>query len=546
MRKLHIALGVPALAVTLAVSALPAAASPAADATTASVPARYANQKIDWQPCFPEGAPPGLPAGSDRLQCGSFLAPRNWYRPNDKVDVTVAVTKLPSTGTAKGAVFTNPGGPGGPGRSLPLSFISRPKLLGNEDIIGIDPRGTGGSTNVTCGGQSSLGSELDPRDRSRANLDLILNANKLIAQYCQTRSGELGKYVNTEQTVRDLDLLRALLNRPKINWVGYSGGTWLGAQYATTFPSRVGAFVLDSNTEFTTGWEESFNWQPLGFERRWREDFLVWAAKYDSLYHLGATAEAARQTYEQTRAKLAQNPVQGLTASLFDFSIVPSLYSKQDFPALADFLVTVRDLVSQPANAAQLAAKVAAYRAQLVQSPMPMAPVDYEDAFPASFVSITCNDTPWYGDRQSQVRLSEQLGRKYPLIGWSWVAQPCIFWNRPNVNLPQVTGRGLPSILMVQSTHDPATPYEGAQKAHRGLANSRMITVTGEGDHGIYAFTGNKCVDDIVENFIVDGRAPTHDLTCAGMPLPAPAVQSEKSGLVKAMKVEQQAGELPR
>jgi pimeloyl-ACP methyl ester carboxylesterase len=539
MNKIQAALGVPVLAGTLLLGGTQAIAQPDDYGVTAAVPSRYTNQKITWQPCFEPGS--GLPPGAERLECGTFKAPQNWRKPNDNVDISIAVSRLPSTGKANGVVFTNPGGPGGPGLTTPLLFLNRQKLLGSQDIFGIDPRGTGQSTNITCGNQSGLGSELDPRDRSRANLDLILNANKLIAQYCQTRSGELGKYITTEQTVRDYDLLRTLVNRPKINWVGYSGGTWLGAHYATAFPNRVGAFVLDSNAEFTTSWEESFNWQPLGFERRWREDFLVWAAKYDSVYHLGATAEAARQTYEQTRAKLAKAPWDGLTASLYDFSIVPSLYSKSDFPALAEFLVAVREATTQPAGATAAAAKIKAYRAQLAQTPMPMAPVSYADAFPATFVSIICNDTPWFGNRQSLVRQSDQLGRKYPLIGWSWVAQPCISWNRPAVRLPQPTGAGLPTVLMVQSTHDPATPIEGAQRAHRAFANSRLLTVNGEGDHGIYAATGNKCVDDIVETFIVDGKAPQRDLSCPGMPLPAPVVQTEKTGVTKVMQYEKLA-----
>jgi pimeloyl-ACP methyl ester carboxylesterase len=537
MNKIQIALGVPVLAGTLLLGATQAIAQPVDQGAPAAVPSRYTSQKIDWQPCFEPGS--GLPPGAERMECGTFKAPQNWQKPNDDVDISIAVSRLPSTGTAKGVVFTNPGGPGGPGLTTPLLFLSREKLLGNQDIYGIDPRGTGASTNVTCGNQSALGSELDARDRGRANLDLILDSNKLIAQYCQTRSGELGRYVNTEQTVRDYDLLRALANRPKINWVGYSGGTWLGAHYATAFPNRVGAFVLDSNTEFTTTWENSFNWQPLGFERRFREDFLTWAAKYDAVYHLGVSAEAARQTYEQTRARLVSNPIEGLSANQFDFAIVPSLYSKADFPGLAEFIGAVRDATEQPTQATT--ARIKAYRAQLDQMPMPMAPVSYADAFPATFISVTCNDTPWSANRQSQVRLSEQLGRQYPLIGWSWVAQPCVFWDRPNVRLPKPTGAGLPTVLMVQSTHDPATPIEGAQRAHRAFANSRLLTVTGEGDHGIYAATGNKCVDDIVETFIVDGRAPRADLSCPGMPLPSPVAQTEKTGVAKVMQYEKLA-----
>ena len=103
-------------------------------------------------------------------------------------------------------------------------------------------------------------------------------------------------------------------------------------------------------------------------------------------------------------------------------------------------------------------------------------------------------------------------------------------------------------MLMVQSTNDPATPLEGAQRAHQAFAGSRMLTVTGEGDHGIYASTGNTCVDDIVESYIVDGVVPAADLSCPGVPLPNPAAAAvaTTSGLTKVLEYRKIAGPLPR
>ncbi|WP_432142379.1 alpha/beta hydrolase [Streptomyces sp. bgisy084] len=43
----------------------------------------------------------------------------------------------------------------------------------------------------------------------------------------------------------------------------------------------------------------------------------------------------------------------------------------------------------------------------------------------------------------------------------------------------RVTGKGLPTTLMLNSEHDPATYYEGALAAHRALRGSRLFTVTG-------------------------------------------------------------------
>jgi hypothetical protein len=74
---------------------------------------------------------------------------------------------------------------------------------------------------------------------------------------------------------------------------------------------------------------------------------------------------------------------------------------------------------------------------------------------------------------------------------------------------------------MVQSEHDPATPIEGAAHAAAGFAGARMLTVTNEGDHGLYA-GGNTCVDKAVEAFIVAGTLPAQGASCAGQPLPDP------------------------
>ncbi|MCP2261931.1 alpha/beta hydrolase fold [Streptoalloteichus tenebrarius] len=529
MRRLLLAAtGVVATASALLTTAPSATAAPDA---TPGVPDRYLHQQITWKPCFPDRLPDGASPGSERLECGSFSAPRNWGRPDEKVDIVVAVSRLrPAKGEPRGSVLTNPGGPGGPGRTLPLVFLqqNRAKLLDNMEIVGIDPRGTGESSNVSCGGGSEIGAGLDPRDRSQGNIDLMLDSAALAAKFCQTKSGELGRYVTTEQTVKDLDLLRHLLGREKVSYVGYSGGSWMGAYYATYFPNRVDKFVLDSNTEFTTTWQKSFAWQPKGFERRFREDFLPWVARYDGVYHLGTTGEAVRQTYERVRAKLAEQPVdlgQGTTMSapLLDDTLASGIYGKTAFPDLADALAQLNTLVERPATEQARAAAAAVRQAlpRLTRAALPgVLPVS-ADAFPATFYNITCNDTPTTATRQSLIRDTERSGRKYPLIGWRKISDVCAFWKRPDVHMPTPDGKGVPPVLMVQSVNDPATPMEGAKRAHEAFANSRMLTVTAEGDHGIYS-AGNACVDEVVEKYLVDGVVPERDLSCAGTPLPEP------------------------
>lgn len=511
--------------------ALLAGATPVIAVPDTAIPERYTEQSIDWHTCADDELPSPPPPGAEQLRCGVFTVPMDWNNPDEGSDLTIAVSKLSGTGAVEGSLVTNPGGPGGPGRAFPLRLRKQSKVREAYDVIGFDPRGTGMSDNITCGDTISALDPLDPRDRGADNIDLILDTTETAADACQRKSGELGPLVNTFQTVRDIDLLRALLGRDKISWVGYSAGTWMGAHYATAFPSRVDKFVLDSNVEFTTNWQDSFDWQPLGFERRWRADFLPWIARYDSVYHYGRSSLRARLTYERVRAKLQEEPVNLDGATIgpneFDIQIVGSMYNKKAFVGLAEYLVAVRELAEERVRGAERQQALATLRALRIEAigtgPRPLVvPLGYDDAYSASFWSIPCNETAWTGDRRSVVADSESLGRRYPLLGWGWFIQPCVFWDNQPIQLPMPTGAGVPPVLMVQSTHDAATPFEGALRAHRNFAGSRMLTVVKEGDHGIYA-GGNTCVDEIVEDYLVDNVVPIQDTTCEGTPLPTPS-----------------------
>ncbi|MCP2164389.1 alpha/beta hydrolase [Goodfellowiella coeruleoviolacea] len=504
-----------------AVGGTVAVAHPAlAAAEPAAAPAGgFPRQHLAWHACEDALFPTPRPAGAERLDCAEFTAPRDWRHPGDGNHVTIAVSRLRPPGAApRGVLFTNPGGPGLPGRAMPLELLAQPRVSDAFEVIGVDVRGTGASDNVTCG-PGGGGAVLDPRDRSRANIDALLARAERTAHACQQASGELGRFVTTEQTVHDLDLLRALLGQDRISYYGMSGGTWLGAFYATYFPRRVDTMVLDSTVDFTGTLQDSDALMPMGFERRFREDFLPWVAEHDSVYHLGTSAEQVRQRYEALRAALAAAPVNGLSGAGLDNLVIGHLYKKVAFPALASRLVQTEGWVNgSAATAAQPpSATAAAQPPSAAAGSTSRAP----DAAEAAGITLFCNDTPFRGDRDRIIAFSADQGARYPLRGWQTIDQPCAFWDRPEVHLPTPTGAGVPPVLMVQSTHDPATPYEGALRAHRAFAHSRLLTVTGEGDHGVYN-AGNACVDTAVADYLVNHAVPGQDLTCAGLPIPEP------------------------
>jgi pimeloyl-ACP methyl ester carboxylesterase len=489
--------------------------------------------------------------------------PVDWNNPGSGKDASIQLSRvLPKSGNVPTRTLaSNPGGPGASGLVMPLYFaLLRPQVADTAQLIGFDPRGSTYSSNISCWGAPTTPG--DVRDRDRARLDLVARASKLTSDYCHVASDNLINYVNTEQTVKDIELIRHLTGPDKLDFVGYSGGTWMGAYYATYFPQHTGRFVLDSNADFTASWDKTFNAQPMSFERRFRQDFAPWAAKYEDFFgdwsesfgapraDMGSTADEVIAYYEKLRAQYKADPVNllGLVfidANAIDSLIAQAMYSKTDFDALTKLLITLEyfhDLYYPPASGSNATSKLTSAAALFDklpagvknlltprQRPLSASP----DSFGATFYAITCNDTAWAGGRGTAERLSGQLGPKYPLIGWGVNFNPCWDWDRPALNLKQPTGEGVPQVLMIQSEHDPATAYEAAASAHRNFAGSVMVTVKGEGDHGIYG-GDNGCVNTIVERFLSSGDLPAGDTTCQGAGLPAPvganAASSGSSG----------------
>ncbi|GAA0944631.1 alpha/beta hydrolase [Actinocorallia libanotica] len=478
---------------------------------------RLAVKNLKWEPCYERK----VKAAYQRIECTTLKAPLDWKKPNGK-KINLHISRLKARKKPRGVVFTNPGGPGDTGWALPLAFVDagRNRLLDSMDVIGIDVRGTGYSTQASC--KKVYGPSLDPRNRSAGNVKAMLAWSEKFAKACQNSGNKRlpSKYVTTAQTVYDLEWIRRNLktsdNRKvnKIHWIGYSAGTWLGAYYARKWPKHTGRFVLDSVVDFTADWEATWDAQPKAFQKRF-ETFARWAAHHDGTYGLGTSQKAVIASYERIRAAVAKaGTVEYVDydGERWDFSppgmdreILASLYSKYSFEYLAGFLADL----SEAANAGD------ARMARRAQDP-------YAGQAP-TFENIGCNDTPTTRTPEEIAAYSGRTGPKYPLLGYARIFDACVHWKRSSgqLKLPRPTGRGLPKVLMIHSVGDPSTWYGGALRAHKAYRNSRLVTVRNEGDHALYA-GDNPCVNAIVEKYLIDGVYPKKDLSCSGRPMPTP------------------------
>ncbi|GHG49743.1 alpha/beta hydrolase [Streptomyces griseocarneus] len=497
-----------ALVAAVVATALPASAAPSARSGSA-VPARYAGQKLDWRAC----------AEGSSLECATMTVPRDWHHPGSGADISVEVSRhrAGDAGKRRGVLMMAAGGPGGSGLMRPEGVVRASPAVGAAyDVVSFDQRGVGRSTRAVCQTDQEFTDFLagDYRDRSPAAIRRVLDNSRAFVESCKARTGDLLPYLNTEQTVRDMDLLRSLLGAPRISYYGASYATMIGAYYATLFPQRVERAVLDSNVGFDGSWEEFMTGQPKSFQRRFEQDFLPWLAKYDGVYHYGRTVAEAKANWERRRAALREHPVTAgsvvIGPNQFDNGAIRTMYNAKDgFPALAQGLVALDRWESAGPAEKKLVGKVFG---------------EYlSPEFLAEYFSVTCNDTPWIRDTGHWVDRSGKDTRDLPLVGARELAfsSVCAAWPASPAPAVKVTGKGLPTTLMLNSEHDPATHYEGALRAHRALRGSRLVTVTGGGDHGAY-LGGNTCVDGIVEAYLLEDKAPRRDTACAAGPLPVP------------------------
>jgi hypothetical protein len=81
---------------------------------------------------------------------------------------------------------------------------------------------------------------------------------------------------------------------------------------------------------------------------------------------------------------------------------------------------------------------------------------------------------------------------------------------------------------MLQGTLDAATPYAGAQNAHKLLPSARMVVVEGSGNHGqSISSPSDSCVQNYLNDYLATGALPNQpglvNATCAAVPDPTPS-----------------------
>jgi pimeloyl-ACP methyl ester carboxylesterase len=481
------------LALALMLGVVATAPSASAAGSTDTPQSAY---PIQWTQC------PDRP----EVQCGTVRVPLDWSRPSGE-KITLALARHLATDPAHriGALFVNPGGPGGGGAQIAVGadVIFSPELVARFDIVGVDPRGIAGSTPVSCRiPDQEPGFTLFPR--TQAQFDQMVRQNRSWGRACLEQTGRLLGHVDTVSVARDHEAVRIGLGERTFNWLGLSYGTQIGANYAELFPRRVRAMVFDAALDHSASSVGLLADEIATVEDAFNR-FAEWCRTTSTCAMAG---QDVARVYDEmvARADAAPIPVPGAdhpvtgedirlaTPSYLEFK-EPSVFAPSGWVRLG---AAIRDT---------LAGDASAFAAPPLQSPT-------HPAFGA--LAVVCQDyaleVRTFADMQRRIQLGRYLAPHLQGGSQSWQINRCIGWPLPPANPPRpLDVRGAPPILIVNATHDANTSYKWAHVLAGQIRRSVVFTRVGDGHT---SYLTSPCTRAVIDRYLVDRTIPGPAQVC--------------------------------
>jgi pimeloyl-ACP methyl ester carboxylesterase len=462
--------------------------------------ARFYGQTLAWRGC-------------GNAQCAGLSVPLDYAQPAGAT-ITVQVLRMTATRPSEriGSLVVNPGGPGGSGVDYARAadqIVGAP-VRQRFDIVGFDPRGVQRSHPVDCLSDPQMDAFLgqDPTPDTPAEEQAFATSGAQFAKGCVQRTGPLIGHISTEDTARDLDILRSALGDPKLNYLGKSYGTLIGSTYAGLFPKLVGRFVLDGVVPPDATPAEVSIGQAEGFERATR----AWAQDcVNNGCPLGSSVDAVMAGVRDLLKRLDAHPVpmtdgrrSQLTEGWAATGIAQAMYDQSLWPTLTEAMRQVVD-----GNNGTLLMRLADEYADRDTKG------HYASNLLEAFYAISCLDGPDSPDLKVYEQRARDASVKAPTWGafLAWGNVVCGQWPVKEGQGPHtISAAGSGPIVVVGTTRDPATPYEWSVQLRKELANARLLTFDGDG-HTAYT-RSNGCVDSAIDAYYTTGALFKDGLRC--------------------------------
>jgi pimeloyl-ACP methyl ester carboxylesterase len=535
--------GTALLLAAAAAAATTAAASAGQPATAGTGVASSLVTTVHWGTCAHGIAKP--------FQCATAPVPLDYHKPSG-AKITLSLLRLPASDKAKriGSLFINFGGPGGPDITdlVNRAFtVFSPAVRQRFDLVAWDPRGIEYSDPVNCFASQAASDNYynSVPFFPYPQVGNYFSLNAQLGKDCTSHAGTLLQHLATADTARDLDLLRQDVGGGKLNYLGFSYGTVIGATYANLFPANIRAMVLDGTLDFTgnaTGHKPA-DATSLPVDVRQGVDkagessfqrFLALCKQAGSNCAFSGGDPAAKWSALLARAKAGnQNfSYQELVSTTY-FDMESPI---ADWPGLAsqlqDWYTATNAGRALPARQAAGLARAArqAARASLTgtaatasASAAGTAAAKYTGNRSDAFNAIQCADSKVPTQTSVYRNLGNSEDQKVPGFGRLVVfdMMPCATW--PSSTHADVYngpwGRSRTSILIINANHDPITPIWGARTAVSELHNARLLTVNGDGHTSMFV-EPSACRDAAELAYLTSHKLPAAGTTCQVGQLP--------------------------
>lgn len=482
--------------------------------TTESLPDDSAFPLIEWGSCADDDT--YAPADEDAtLECAMLTVPLD-YEHEDGDTIDIALVRAPATADREGAVVFNPGGPGASGFD-PIaysgSYLQEQLGLEHFDIIGFDPRGVDRSGAIECVDDAFRDAHLyiDDTPETPEEQALVDEDENGFIDACVAKYGDTLRHYSTANTARDIDRIRAGLRDPKISYLGISYGTYLGGIYATLFPERVRAMVLDSAYDPAGDTiEQQLLTQIVGFENAF-DDWAAWCEGDDTCaFHaddVGARWDALRATLDAT--SIPNDEGRRINNATMEVATSASLYSRSDWPVLADALAR-----AERGDGSGILTLADAYVGR-----------NADGTFTSLFQSIgiiSCASGIVSMPPADPQALLDELKAKAPRFGGDTTLDDFDTGEYDDLDgcsaltgsaeLLAVSYTGDAPVVVVGGENDPATPIRWAEELAAAMGDSaQLVRFTGEGHGQLLAST---CITEIEGAVLADGTLPDDGTVC--------------------------------
>ncbi len=440
-----------------------------------------------------------------KFECGKMDVPLNWDNPNGE-NITLSLLRSKATDPQNriGSLIVNPGGPGGSSLNLAKDLYNINALQSKFDIIGVDPRGVGESTPIKCPISSSFDITFP---NNEAEFQSVLQSSQKLYESCLKETGEFINHIDTVSVAHDIEAVRKALNEEKLNFWGFSYGTYIASKYAELYPNNSRALVLDSVTDYSQSLLEHLKTNAKEAHKVLNEFVNYNKNNPSSELH----NKDIIKIILDTKTKLNQNPIKYTN---------PSTNVKEDFTGDI-FLISIYQLLylneKDWLNIAQAIHKL---QNNDLKTLINLVEQNSSDINISQTITVNCLDYPSSSIQtwSEYSSIMEEFKKESPIFGKniaSWFfLNKCLGWkNIKNISAKPLNIKIKQPVLIVSTANDIATPLKWAEFVKLQIPGSFLLYYEGSG-HGAYNSDVSGCIYHVVNNFFLEKKLPSENSYC--------------------------------